>query len=270
MRCAVAAGTRSRPASASGRRWWEVLATLWPISSATLLDRALALGQHVDDLGAAAVAERLGDRGERVEERVLGFPAAVRAGHVLSNYHLNIFDHVEYCSNGSLNHLAGERPPWTCVIVELRRTRASATPRTSSISVTAPRWSSTRPGCRPPSGTMPGDAGLAIAFTADTHTHADYISGSPELAADGATFLAPGRRTARPPLHGGAGRGRDHRRPLPPRGDRHARSHPRPPRLPAPRRRRVRVVLFSGRVADGRHRRAHRPARRRAPRGARP
>jgi glyoxylase-like metal-dependent hydrolase (beta-lactamase superfamily II)/rhodanese-related sulfurtransferase len=35
------------------------------------------------------------------------------------------------------------------------------------------------------------DAGLAIAFTADTHTHADYISGSPELAVDGATFLAP-------------------------------------------------------------------------------
>jgi len=34
-------------------------------------------------------------------------------------------------------------------------------------------------------------AGLRIAFTADTHTHADYISGSPELAADGATFLAP-------------------------------------------------------------------------------
>ena len=34
-------------------------------------------------------------------------------------------------------------------------------------------------------------AGLTIAFTADTHTHADYISGSPELAADGAAFLAP-------------------------------------------------------------------------------
>lgn len=33
--------------------------------------------------------------------------------------------------------------------------------------------------------------GLTVAFTADTHTHADYISGSPELAADGATFLAP-------------------------------------------------------------------------------
>ena len=32
--------------------------------------------------------------------------------------------------------------------------------------------------------------GLKIAFTADTHSHADYVSGSPELAAQGAVFLA--------------------------------------------------------------------------------
>jgi glyoxylase-like metal-dependent hydrolase (beta-lactamase superfamily II)/rhodanese-related sulfurtransferase len=32
--------------------------------------------------------------------------------------------------------------------------------------------------------------GWDIAFTADTHSHADYISGSPELAHEGATFLA--------------------------------------------------------------------------------
>jgi len=32
--------------------------------------------------------------------------------------------------------------------------------------------------------------GWTINWTADTHSHADYISGSPELAADGATFLA--------------------------------------------------------------------------------
>lgn len=32
--------------------------------------------------------------------------------------------------------------------------------------------------------------GLKIAYTADTHSHADYVSGSPELAARGATFLA--------------------------------------------------------------------------------
>lgn len=34
------------------------------------------------------------------------------------------------------------------------------------------------------------ERGWHIAFTADTHSHADYISGSPALAADGATFLA--------------------------------------------------------------------------------
>lgn len=33
--------------------------------------------------------------------------------------------------------------------------------------------------------------GLVVAYTADTHTHADYISGSPDLAARGAMFLAP-------------------------------------------------------------------------------
>ncbi|MEX2293425.1 MAG: rhodanese-like domain-containing protein [Acidimicrobiales bacterium] len=34
------------------------------------------------------------------------------------------------------------------------------------------------------------DHGWRIDWTLDTHSHADYISGSPELAADGATFLA--------------------------------------------------------------------------------
>jgi glyoxylase-like metal-dependent hydrolase (beta-lactamase superfamily II) len=33
--------------------------------------------------------------------------------------------------------------------------------------------------------------GLRIAYTADTHSHADFVSGSPELAATGAQFLAP-------------------------------------------------------------------------------
>jgi hydroxyacylglutathione hydrolase len=35
-----------------------------------------------------------------------------------------------------------------------------------------------------------GVRGLEIAFTVDTHSHADYVSGSPELAARGARFLA--------------------------------------------------------------------------------
>jgi glyoxylase-like metal-dependent hydrolase (beta-lactamase superfamily II) len=37
------------------------------------------------------------------------------------------------------------------------------------------------------------ERGWRIAWTADTHSHADYISGSPELAMDGAVFLAPAR-----------------------------------------------------------------------------
>jgi hydroxyacylglutathione hydrolase len=36
------------------------------------------------------------------------------------------------------------------------------------------------------------ERGWRIRWTADTHSHADYISGSPELAAEGATFLASG------------------------------------------------------------------------------
>ncbi len=34
------------------------------------------------------------------------------------------------------------------------------------------------------------ERGWRLAWTADTHSHADYVSGSPELVADGATFLA--------------------------------------------------------------------------------
>jgi hydroxyacylglutathione hydrolase len=48
--------------------------------------------------------------------------------------------------------------------------------------------------------------GLDVAFTADTHTHADYVSGSPELAAQGVTFLAPtaaGLQTGHRGLRGG-------------------------------------------------------------------
>jgi glyoxylase-like metal-dependent hydrolase (beta-lactamase superfamily II)/rhodanese-related sulfurtransferase len=33
--------------------------------------------------------------------------------------------------------------------------------------------------------------GLRIAYTADTHSHADFVSGSPELVVQGASFLAP-------------------------------------------------------------------------------
>ena len=35
------------------------------------LDVSFALGEHVDELGSASVAERLGDFGEGVEQRIL-------------------------------------------------------------------------------------------------------------------------------------------------------------------------------------------------------
>jgi len=37
---------------------------------------------------------------------------------------------------------------------------------------------------------LAAERGWRLAWSADTHSHADYISGSPELAAEGATFLA--------------------------------------------------------------------------------
>lgn len=47
--------------------------------------------------------------------------------------------------------------------------------------------------------------GLRIAFTADTHTHADYISGGAELAGEGAAFLAPAEAGLEVPHLGVAG-----------------------------------------------------------------
>jgi hydroxyacylglutathione hydrolase len=46
------------------------------------------------------------------------------------------------------------------------------------------------------------ERGWRIAWSADTHSHADYISGSPDLAADGAVFLAPARARLEHPHRG--------------------------------------------------------------------
>src|ERR671919_2983865 len=67
---AVAAGTdepRSRELLQVMRGVGDALLDL----ARQLVDRALALGENVDDLGATAVANRLRNRGERIEERGL-------------------------------------------------------------------------------------------------------------------------------------------------------------------------------------------------------
>ena len=78
-------------------------------------------------------------------------------------------------------------------------------------------------------------SGTAPRWTIDTHSHADYVTGSPALAADGAvTFVAPAASRLETPAPRRARRGTDHARPRGDlAGDRHARSHARPPRLPA-------------------------------------
>ena len=43
--------------------------------------------------------------------------------------------------------------------------------------------------------------GLFVAWTIDTHSHADYVTGSPDLAAGGATFVAPAASRLLTPHH---------------------------------------------------------------------
>ena len=102
--------------------------------------------------------------------------------------------------------------------------------------------------------------GLRIAFTADTHSHADYVSGSPELAARGATFLAPEAAGLEVPHCGLRDGDQTDVGPLVLASDRDARAHTRPPGLRASDTRRApgRVVLRG--ITDGRHGRTHRPA----------
>ena len=70
-------------------------------------------------------------------------------------------------------------------------TRAWATAATWSTWATAARWRSTRPGtCAPSTPPRPG-AGYAWSHAADTHLHADFLSGATRLAArDGAAVYA--------------------------------------------------------------------------------
>ncbi len=49
---------------------------------------------------------------------------------------------------------------------------------------------------------LAADHGWRIAWAADTHSHADYISGSPALAVDSAVFVAPARARLEQPHRG--------------------------------------------------------------------
>ena len=130
-----------------------------------------------------------------------------------------------------------------------------------------------RPGppARPPNATTPQRRGPDHrVHGGHAHPRRLHLRAAPSSPPTGPPSCAPADAQLARAVPGTARRRRGHRRPLPPRGDRHAGPHPRPPRLPARTTTSGPVVLFSRRVADGRHGRAHRPARRRAPRGAGP
>ncbi len=120
--------------------------------------------------------------------------------------------------------------------------------------------------CGPP----PRTAGLRIRFAADTHLHADFLSGAVQLAARRRRHgPGLGRRAprVRPPRPGRRRRGRPRRADAARAG--HARAHRRAPVVPAARRRAPGRGVHR-RVADRRLGRPHRPARRRPRRGAGP
>jgi hydroxyacylglutathione hydrolase len=104
--------------------------------------------------------------------------------------------------------------------------------------------------------------GLRVAFAADTHLHADFLSGAVQLATeDGATVLAAadGHREFPPHRTGRRGRGGSARADAARPG--HARAHRRAPVLPAAGREQGAGSIHR-RVADRRVGRPHRPARR--------
>ncbi len=147
------------------------------------VDAALALREQVEDLDPLGMRDGLGDPGELLVERPFHLGWLELHGHV-SLFHGTMeecyrrlrraatrvevgMDVVSFVDEG-LGH--------SSYLVDLGQGR--------SLVVDPSRF---------PTGQLATatEAGSRIAFTADTHTHADYVSGSPELAARGATFLAP-------------------------------------------------------------------------------
>ena len=164
-----------------------MLATLWPISAGELVDMTLALGKYVDQLGSAPVAERLGNLAERVEQRILRL-SITHSPHSSPELLKELLDNVaqprlysrHYLRSGvmvGIRMFVDEGLGHSSYLVDLGDGTAAIVdpPRfptehlaAAEAQATAPRW------------------------TIDTHSHADYVTGSPALAAQsGVTFIAP-------------------------------------------------------------------------------
>jgi hydroxyacylglutathione hydrolase len=150
-----------------------------------LLDVTLALGEHVDDFGPPTVAERLGDVGETVEQRLLGDP--------ITHYDSFLKDPLDKLRPPvELFKRIFEEWGWCAWVSMSSSTRASVTRRIWWIwAMVRPRWS-TPPRFPLAHEQLAERLGVRLAWTLDTHSHADYVTGSPTLAAGtDAVFVAP-------------------------------------------------------------------------------
>jgi hydroxyacylglutathione hydrolase len=162
-----------------------------------LVDVTFSLREHVDQFGTATVAEPFGDGRERVEQLILRLPIA----------HTNLLiDSLDKLANGSpvfkglLEELAmdgtrmfvDEGLGHSSYLIDLGDGSAAILdpPRFAADHVAAARTS-----------------GLTPRWTIDTHSHADYVTGSPALVTDSElTFIAPAASkvdTPHRPVHDG-------------------------------------------------------------------
>jgi hydroxyacylglutathione hydrolase len=154
-----------------------------------LLDGSFALRQDIDNLCTTPTRQRLGDLGERIEQSVLRYPVT----HLelplssYSNYYLNMrvardmFNQSFELTEGGWVHrvydFVDEGLGHSSYVIDLGDGTAAI--------VDPPRFPTAH-------DALVDRLNLRLAWTLDTHSHADYVTGSPALAErTGATFVAP-------------------------------------------------------------------------------
>ena len=175
------------------------------VAAGERFDGALPLREQLEELDALRAGHRLGGPGERVVEPVLGL-ASLHDRLLLQSYVEEMVRPGPAARQGISSFSTSAVPlfPMSLRILEKPRTRGppctgsnpspwstkvSAIPPTWSISATAAPSLST-PNATPARTCAPRGRRLTVAYTAETHLHADFVSGSRELAAHGAEVLA--------------------------------------------------------------------------------
>lgn len=148
------------------------------------LDVARTLGQHIDDLGSPAVRKRLRHLGETVEQRIFRV-TITHCDHLLKDF----LDKVS-CRQSLFKRFFEEVP-----MVRIHEFVDEGLGHSSYVIDLADGTGAVIDPPRFPTSqeALAEREHLRVAWTIDTHSHADYVTGSPGLAARAqATFVAPG------------------------------------------------------------------------------